>query len=41
MSIFKITQNKLTPIKEKPIKLEKDLQNLTENNLETVFELEF
>ena len=41
MSIFKITQNQLTPIKEKPIKLEKDLQNLTENNLETVFGLKF
>lgn len=41
MSIFKISQNKLTPIKEKPIKLEKDLQKLMENNLETIFDLKF
>lgn len=41
MSIFKIQNNTLTQIKETPIKLEKDLQQVTEVNLETVFGLGF
>jgi predicted transport protein len=41
MPIFKIDKNKLLPIKELKIKLEKDLQEITEKNLETVFGLKF
>ena len=41
MPIFKIEKNKLGSIKEQKIDLEKDLQTLTEENLETVFGLKF
>jgi len=39
MPIFKIQKEKLTPISEKKIDLEKDIQNLTEQNLEAIFGL--
>lgn len=41
MAIFKIQNNKLSQIKETSIKLEQDLQSVTEANLETVFGLDF
>lgn len=41
MLVFQIKNNKLAPIKEKKIMLEKDLQQLVEANLETLFGLEF
>lgn len=41
MAIFNINNQKLSAIKEKEIDLEKDIQKLTEDNLETVFSLQF
>jgi len=41
MAIFNIQNQKLLPIREKAIDLEKDIQKLTEENLETVFGLRF
>lgn len=41
MYIFKQSQNKLVPIKELRIDLEKDLQEVTEKNLEAVLGLKF
>jgi predicted transport protein len=41
MSIFIIKNQKLIPVKEVEFNLEKDIQRLTENNLETIFGLEF
>ena len=41
MPIFKIEDKKLISIKEIIIDLEKDLQKLTENNLETIFDYKF
>lgn len=41
MPIFKIEKSKLSPIKEKKIDLEKDIQKITEENLETIFGLKF
>lgn len=41
MPIFKISNNILLPIKELSIKLEKDLQILTEKNLKVIFDLKF
>lgn len=41
MAIFNIQNNKLTSIRERDINLEKDIQRLTEENLETVFSLQF
>lgn len=41
MPIFKINKESLTPIKEVNIKLEKDLQSITEKNLKAVFGLDF
>jgi len=41
MPIFNIQNKKLFPIKEKEIDLEKEIQKLTEENLETIFDLEF
>lgn len=35
--LFKISNKKLASINEKKVKLEKDIQTLTENNLETIF----
>ena len=37
MSLFKLLNDKLLPIKEKKISLEKDIQSLTEKNLESIF----
>ncbi len=41
MPIFKINNSKLTLIREDPFALEKNLQKITEKNLETIFGLEF
>jgi hypothetical protein len=41
MFLFKKNSLTLNEIKEKPFKLEKDLQEIAENNLEKVFGLEF
>lgn len=42
MPLFKIIENgNLENIKEHPFKLEKDIQTLTENNLQSIFGLEF
>ena len=41
MPLFKITDKNLESIKEKPFLLERELQELTENNLNRVFGLEF
>jgi len=41
MPMFKIDGKKLLPIKEVKIDLEKDIQSLTEINLEYVFGLQF
>lgn len=41
MPIFKINKDNLTLIREIDIKLEKDLQNITEKNLRAVFNLDF
>ncbi len=41
MPIFNIQGLNLKPIKEKEIDLEKSIQNLTEENIETIFGLEF
>ncbi len=40
MPHFKIQNHSLTSIKELPFKLEKELQELTENNLKAIFGLE-
>jgi len=40
MALYKI-ENKLEYINEKPFRLEKEIQELTENNLEPIFGLEF
>jgi predicted transport protein len=37
MPLFKVSGNKLSNIKEDPFKLEKDLQSITEANIETLF----
>ena len=42
MALFRIENNeRLENIKEKPFKLEKEIQKLTENNLRSIFGLEF
>lgn len=41
MSIFKIKNSKLEKIKEKEVSLEKDIQKITELNLEKIFKLEY
>jgi predicted transport protein len=41
MPIFKINNNQLTQIKKKKIELEKDIQNITEKNLEIIFGLKY
>ena len=41
MPLYKHSQNKLQQIKREKIDLERDIQNLTENNLELVFGLQF
>lgn len=41
MSLYQHINGKLTAIKEKPFKLEKDIQTLVENNLKQLMDLEF
>lgn len=41
LPLFKVTAQELEPIKKVTFKLEKDIQKLTENNLEKIFNLEF
>jgi len=41
MTLYKIVDDKLCLIKSKPLLLEKDIQNLTEKNLEILFNLVF
>jgi predicted transport protein len=41
MAMFRRQNSKLTPIKEIPFQKEKDLQELTEKNLSTIFGLQF
>ena len=41
MSLFKIDKQNLNPISEKKFDLEKDIQSLTEKNLEIIFGLKF
>lgn len=41
MAIFNVQNLKLSPIKERDINLEKDIQKLTEENLGTIFSLQF
>ena len=41
MALFKITNKKLIPIDKTNFDLEKDIQKLTENNLDTILNLEF
>ena len=40
MPLFSISKGKLKPIKSKPFDLEKEIQNLTENNLSSIFGLQ-
>ena len=41
MSLYQIKNNNLEPIKKVNFKYEKDLQKLTEQNLEKLFNLQF
>lgn len=41
MPLFFIKQNKLTHISEESFKLEKEIQSMSEENLETIFDLQF
>jgi predicted transport protein len=41
MSLFKISSKKLTPISKVNFELEKNIQKITEDNLDTIFGLEF
>lgn len=41
MSIYKIYNEQLTLIKEKPFKLEKEIQNIVEKNLQSLIGLDF
>ena len=41
MPLYQIDANNLKPIKKTEFKYERDLQKLTENNLEEVFNLKF
>jgi len=41
MALYNIVNDRIEYIKEKKFKLEKEIQNLTENNLLTIFDLEF
>lgn len=40
MRLYQINKGKLAKIKEEPFKLERDLQRLVENNLETLIGLQ-
>jgi len=41
MRLFQVNKNKLSRVKERPFKLEKDIQKLTEENLDPLFNLQF
>ena len=41
MPLYQIDANNLKPIKKTEFKYERDLQKLTENNMEEVFNLKF
>lgn len=41
MELFSSKKGKLSPVKNIPFRLERDIQNLVEENLETLFNLEF
>jgi len=41
MEVFKLQKGKVENVELKPFKLEKDIQNLVENNTESFFNLEF
>ena len=41
MPIFNIAEDKLTEVSEIPFKLEKDLQKITEQNMKTIFQIDF
>lgn len=41
MSTYKINNEQLTLIKEMPFKLEKEIQNIVERNLQTLLGLDF
>lgn len=41
MAMFKIQDKKLLPVREKDIDLEKDIQRMTEENLEMIFRVQF
>ncbi|BAX80842.1 DUF5655 domain-containing protein [Labilibaculum antarcticum] len=41
MPHFKIEKDSLAPIKENPFKLEKEIQSLTENNLDKILKIDF
>lgn len=41
MELYNINENSLNKVESKPFKLEKDIQQLVENNTETLFQLEF
>ena len=41
MSLFRVDADKLIPIRNKDVKLERDIQRLIENNMSTVFGLKF
>lgn len=41
MKLFEINHNKLSPVRTKPFKLERDIQQLVEQNVEALFGLEF
>ena len=41
MKLFSLNKDKLDPINGIPFKLERDIQNLIENNTSEIFDLEF
>lgn len=41
MALYSIFNNRLNRIKERPFKLEKEIQNMTEQNLQTIFGYDF
>jgi len=41
MDLYNLKNNKLIPVERKPFKLEKNIQNIIENNVDVLFDLEF
>ena len=41
MELYNLKNRKLAPVKKVPFKLERDIQNLVEDNLQVIFDLEF